>query len=289
MRQAADKICSTKVYLIMKSGNCSNKARNQSFQELLELSGRHWKFAGLKVLVVNNCWLLLTESRLVVTWQVPGVPASERLLLVDALHSCSRGRDMVTSLASPTTHLLTVATVTTFTLVWRLGTWQMRNYKSDQSTESYNLVWLVLRFCHATHSTATASPSPILVLAVLDENTKTEMLLSCGWLASIPSSWVNWEPFMLMKIKFLSPIYLRQNSNPTQPNTIDCKIIGSCLFVGRNWSSEFILLLSGASQCLNLCGYSLLVTFNKHIKLAGASADCNKHSLTHSTASAQLY
>ena len=37
--QAADKICSTKVFLIMKSGNYSNKALNSSSQELVvELS-----------------------------------------------------------------------------------------------------------------------------------------------------------------------------------------------------------------------------------------------------------
>ena len=136
--------------------------------------------------------------------------------------------------------------VTTFTFGRRDKRGIIIRRTRPEYRECNNLVWLVLRFCHATHSTA----SPLLALAVLDVNTKTEMFLlmlkhPAAGLAPIPSLLVNWEPGR--KIKFLSLIYLRQNCNPTQPNTIQCKSANYwILLFGRNWSSEFILLLSGA-------------------------------------------
>ena len=96
----------------------------------------------------------------------------------------------------------------------------------EQSTESHNLVWLVLRLCHATHSTAIAS-SPILAPAFLDENTKNEMFLlmlkhpAAPTMANLGSRHQN---------SVLSPSYLRRIicKTVTRPNTINCKVIGSC-------------------------------------------------------------
>ena len=70
-RPAADKICSTKVFLIIKSGNGSNKALNPLLK--LELSGGHWKLARLKVLVNN---LLLITDREQAGYTEAGVGSS---------------------------------------------------------------------------------------------------------------------------------------------------------------------------------------------------------------------
>ena len=151
----------------------------------------------------------------------------------------------------------------------------MRSYKTDQeSTESHNLVWLVERFCHATHSSA----SPILALAFLDRreykdrDVSIDVKTSCLRLPYHHGKPGSQKP--AMKIKFLSLSYLRQIICKTVTQYI-AKLLD--LVVGINWSSEFILLLSGARP-----GHSrasiFVVPFNKQIKLAPLQTVLNTHS-----------
>ena len=95
-----------------------------------------------------------------------------------------------------------------------------------------------------------------------DENTKTKMFLlmvkhPAAGLTPIPSLLVNLEPGM--KIKFLSLIYLRQNCNPTQYNTQQCKSANYwiLLFEETGPVSLYYYCLEPAMARLglNLCGY----------------------------------
>ena len=176
--------------------------------------------------------------------------------------------------------------VTTFTFGRRDKRGIIIRRTRPEYRECNNLVWLVLRFCHATHSTA----SPLLALAVLDVNTKTEMFLlmlkhPAAGLAPIPSLLVNWEPGR--KIKFLSLIYLRQNCNPTQYNTVQiCKLLDLVV-----WKKlvQWVYIIIVWSQAWLAWASIFVVTFNKQIKLAPVLrlTVTNTH-FTHSTASLSL-
>ena len=142
----------------------------------------------------------------------------------------------------------------------------------EQSTESHNLVWLVLRLCHATHSTAIAS-SPIPAPAFLDENTKNEMFLlmlkhpAAPTMANLGSRHQN---------SVLSPSYLRRIicKTVTRPNTINCKVIGSCCWHKLvQW--VYIIIVWSQWVRASIC----VVPFNKHIKLAPSPLQ----TLTHAT------
>ena len=144
----------------------------------------------------------------------------------------------------------------------------------EQSTESHNLVWLVLRLCHATHSTAIAS-SPILAPAFLDVNTKNEMFLlmlkhpAAPTMANLGSRHQN---------SVLSPSYLRRIicKTVTRPNTINCKVIGSCCWHKLvQWVYIIIVWSRGRPGLSSI----FVVPFNKQIKLAPELTVTNTHSL----------
>ena len=189
---------------------------------------------------------------------------------------------MVTSLTSLTTHLHTVATVTTFTLHWYISNDVGRRdkrgiiirrarpeYRESQSC----LVSSEILSRYAFHR---QSYPP-------DENTKTKMFLlmvkhPAAGLTPIPSLLVNLEPGM--KIKFLSLIYLRQNCNPTQYNTIhnsaNLQIIGSCC---SKKLVQWVYIIIVWSQPWLGWASIFVVTFNKHSKLAPVLTLTNTHSL----------